>query len=519
MKRRMLALLLAVTMVLGLAASVSAAGVVASGHDWRVDWVLTDDGTLTISGDTYMRDDKSELDSPWRKYMDVVKTIVIEEGVYGVERFAFTDFENVEEISLPESLETIGMSAFAGCDSLKRVDIPAAVHKINDMAFASCASLTMIDVMQENENFCDVDGVLMDKSRTTLIQVPAGLAGAYAVPDFVGTIQKSAFMGCDRLTSVSFPDHLTELPEAVLYGLDNLTTAKLPASLAEIPQAAFYGCAKLASIVIPEGLTAIGFDAFYGCTALTTVVVPASVKSINTQAFSNCSALTNVVFRGNAPMIDSESGIFYEDTLTAWYPAGDESWTAEIMQDYYGNATWKSYEVLPFADTLPFQFWYESTAWAVEKGITNGISATEFGPNGACNRAQVVTFLWRAAGSPEPAVTEHPFVDVPAGSFYEKAVLWAVEKNITTGTDATHFSPDLECNRATVVTFLHRSMDKPASQAAVAFTDVQPGQFYTEAVAWAVEKGVTNGMGDGTFGVDAACNRAQVVTFLYRAMA
>ena len=292
MKRKILCMLLALVMVLGLAANVCAAEVVASGHDWRVDWVLTDDGTLTISGNTYMRDDESDLDSPWRAYMDVVKTIVIEEGVYGVERFAFTDFANVEEISLPESLETIGMSAFAGCNSLERVDLPAAVRKINDMAFASCASLTIIDVAEENGIYCDVDGVLMDKSQTTLIQVPAGISGAYAVPGFVDTIQKSAFMGCDKLTGVSFPDHLTELPDAVLYGLNELSSVKLPAALTAIPEAAFYG------------------------TALAYAEIPGSVTSIDFGAFDNCTALSDLVFRGDAPEINSYA--FLRCELTAW---------------------------------------------------------------------------------------------------------------------------------------------------------------------------------------------------------
>ena len=170
-----------------------------------------------------------------------------------------------------------------------------------------------------------------------------------------------------------------------------------------------------------------------------------------------------------------------------------------------------------FSDVAPDAFYSDALDHGYDAGWVSGLTATTFGPNAACNRAQVVTFLWRAAGSPEPAVTENPFADVQKGSFYEKAVLWAVEKGITTGTDGTHFSPDMVCNRATVVTFLHRAMEKPASETEVNFTDVQPGQFYTEAVAWAVEMGITNGMGDGTFGVNTACNRAQIVTFLYRA--
>ena len=106
---------------------------------------------------------------------------------------------------------------------------------------------------------------------------------------------------------------------------------------------------------------------------------------------------------------------------------------------------------------VPGSFYEIPVAWAVDNGITSGIAATEFGPNGSCNRAQGVTFLWRAADCPEPAATEHPFVDVQSGSFYEKAVLWAVENGITSGLDATHFGPVASCNRAQVVTFLYRA--------------------------------------------------------------
>ena len=171
-----------------------------------------------------------------------------------------------------------------------------------------------------------------------------------------------------------------------------------------------------------------------------------------------------------------------------------------------------------FIDVEEGGFYDVPVAWAVYKEITNGSDSFRFNPEGECLRAQVVTFLWRAAGCPEPAVTENPFVDVEQGSFYEKAVLWAVEQGITTGTDATHFSPNMACNRATVVTFLYRAFEEPAVEGAEnPFTDVPADSWYTAPVLWAVEKGITNVMGEGIFGSEIACNRAQIVTFLYRA--
>ena len=167
---------------------------------------------------------------------------------------------------------------------------------------------------------------------------------------------------------------------------------------------------------------------------------------------------------------------------------------------------------------VPADSWFAvPVAWAVENGITSGISATHFGPDNACTRAQVVTFLWAAANKPEPTTTVNPFTDVVESDYFYKAVLWAVENGITSGTSATTFSPNNECVREQVVTFLYAAAEKPATTAEVEFTDVQPGAWYYNAVAWAYENGVTTGMGDGTFGVGLTCTRAQVVTFLYAA--
>ena len=173
----------------------------------------------------------------------------------------------------------------------------------------------------------------------------------------------------------------------------------------------------------------------------------------------------------------------------------------------------------PFTDVPNDSFCIDPVLWAVEKGITTGTSATTFDPNGKCARAIVVTFLWRAAGSPEPETANNPFTDVKESDFYYKAVLWAVEEGITTGTSATTFSPTELCNRATVVTFLYRAMGSPeVSTTENPFSDVKVDSWYGPAVLWAVENGITNGMGGNLFGVGATCTRAQVVTFLYRTL-
>ena len=174
--------------------------------------------------------------------------------------------------------------------------------------------------------------------------------------------------------------------------------------------------------------------------------------------------------------------------------------------------------VNPFADIQKDQFFYESVLWAVENGITNGISDTHFGPYLYCNRAQVVTFLWRAAGSPEPVSRVNPFADVPEDSWYTDAVLWAVENGITNGLSADTFGPDVLCNRAQVVTFLWRAnCSKVVSDAANPFADVPADAFYHDAVVWALKNGITTGATPTEFNPSGSCMRAHVVTFLYRA--
>ena len=168
-----------------------------------------------------------------------------------------------------------------------------------------------------------------------------------------------------------------------------------------------------------------------------------------------------------------------------------------------------------FADVPANAYFADAVKWAVDKGITNDLPDTMFGPYESCTRAQIVTFLWRAAGSPEPK-TASSFTDVPANAYYAKAVAWAVENGITNGMTATTFAPNATCTRGQSVTFLHRALKGTASGSAN-FTDVKSDAFYADAINWAVANNVTNGTSNTTFSPNADCTRAEIVTFLYRA--
>ena len=174
----------------------------------------------------------------------------------------------------------------------------------------------------------------------------------------------------------------------------------------------------------------------------------------------------------------------------------------------------------PFQDVAQTDYFYAPVLWAVENGITAGLNATTFGPGQNCTRAQVVTFLGRAAGQPEPPSTENPFEDVTPADYFYKPVLWAVENNITAGMSKTSFGPNATCTRGQVVTFLWRAAGKPeAANAQNDFVDVSAADYFYAPVLWAVENKITAGMGAGQFAPGNSCTRGQVVTFLYRANA
>lgn len=206
------------------------------------------------------------------------------------------------------------------------------------------------------------------------------------------------------------------------------------------------------------------------------------------------------------------------------YPYGDYYvedsdgflWDPDYDSEVDGERSPEYAVEVSFTDVSPNAYYYDAVQWAVEEGITSGTTATTFSPNAACTRAQAVTFLWRADGSPKPQSTRNPFTDVKAGSYYYDAVLWAVEQGITSGTTATTFSPNATCTRGQIVTFLYRSWGNPDIEVRASFRDVPAGAYYADPVSWAADWGVTSGTSATTFSPNVSCTRAQIVTFLYR---
>ena len=413
--------------------------------------------------------------------------------------------EPTKTYSIPDTVTAIGDEAFRGCTFLRGVNIPDSVTSIGYSAFATCINLNNFDIPDSVTSIGEY--AFFDCISLTSIVIPEGIT----------SISSQTFSTCQRLTKIVIPDTVTQIGDGAFERCYSLSGIDIPDSVTYIGDYAFYECESLTGIDIPDNVTSIGWETFRDCHSLTSIVIPDSITDIYGSAFDSCYSLSNIYFEGDAP--DFRWGVFADVTATVYYPAGNTTWTSDVMQDYEGSLSWIGYNPEgSFYDVAMNSFYEAPVEWAVENGITTGATADTFNPNGECLRAQVVTFLWRTAGCPDPKTAGNPFVDVKSSDFYYKAVLWAVENGITNGTDATHFEPFGICNRAQVVTFLYRAQTDPQTGGTQgSFSDVDDDAWYSAPIDWAASNGITNGLGDGTFGISNPCNRAQVVTFLYRA--
>jgi hypothetical protein len=262
-------------------------------------WELCD-GTLTISGSGVMPDYHPDL-PPWDSYKNTIKAVVVELGVENIGSFAFYEYDKLESITLPESVTFIA-----------------------DYAFSWCLRLTEITVASNNLYYSSEDGVLFDKSKTTLMRYPTQKPGnSYTIPESVIFIEAEAFLGC-RLESVTLPESVTSIGKSAFGGCYSLKSITLPESVTAIGDYAFSSCNSLESIIIPEKVNSIGVSAFNGCAGLKSIIIPASVTSIGDLAFGDCYRLTEIVVDSNNPAFSSESGVLFDknkETIIQ-YPKG-----------------------------------------------------------------------------------------------------------------------------------------------------------------------------------------------------
>ena len=285
--------------------------------------------------------------------------------------------------------------------------------------------------------------------------------------------------------------------------------------------------------ITPSGATAPDGGNYNDITYKTGTLTISNKPSAGGGAAASCTLTFNTNGGSAVAAVSKTSGSTvdltgYKPTRDGYTFAGWFSDTAltkavtsvKLTADTTVYAKWtKNGAINPFTDVPDGAYYHDAVLWALGKNVTSGTSPNTFGPSMDCTRAQVVTFLWRAMGSPEPTGKTNPFTDVSPDAYYYKAVLWAVEKGITKGASDTTFAPDDTVTRAQFVTFLWRAANAPAASGTNPFTDVtDTGAYYYNAVLWAVGQGITAGTSATTFGPDDVCNRGQVVTFLCRYM-
>ena len=286
------------------------------------------------------------------------------------------------------------------------------------------------------------------------------------------------------MTELTIPSGVTSIGHDAFLNYTNLTSVTIPSSVTYLDVSAFNGCTNLANVTLPSSLTKIEQWAFHGCTSLTRISIPGSVTSIGNVAF-------------------------YNTGLKDVYYAGTEAqWNAIQMGEYNEKLTRANihYNHL-MADVKTTDWFAQPVVWALEKGITSGTGDGKFSPNSTCTQGQILTFLWRACGSPEPSGK------VSGSEYYAVPLQWAKEKKLVDG----NLSAKDPCTRANVVTYLWKLAGSPSAKAA-GFSDVPASASYAGAVNWAVENKITSGTGPDTFSPDKACTRGQIVTFLYQVL-
>ena len=337
------------------------------------------------------------------------------------------------------------------------------------------------------------------------------------IADSVFSIGGKAFSGCTNLTKIKLPSSLKTIDPWTFFECKKLTSLTIPANVTSIGNAAFRGCEKLGVITIPNKVTKIGNGAFLQCASLKTVTIPDSVAIIGENAFAYCTSLTSVTIGRGVMTLDPSAFYGCSALKDIYFKGTREMWKSYGEIRVPNGATVHFEEQGSFWDVPADAYYAGPVKWAVGKGITAGTGEGKFSPEEGCTRAQVVTLMWRAAGSPEDS-SNIPFNDVFQSDYFYKPVKWAIFKKITTGTTYYTFSPSETCTRAQIVTFLWRSKGSPyPGTTDNPFTDVNKDDYFYKAVLWAVKNGVTVGTTETTFSPYETCTRGQVVTFLFRA--
>ena len=467
MKNRIISMLCALAMLLCLlptgvfaANAPEFSGTCGEAITWELDPTA---GLLTVEGEGPMEDYTYSEGAPWYACRARIFNVVIGEGITAIGDYAFNECNLLTTVDASAcTLSSIGEGAMSGCALLESVTFtPGDTLTVGADAFYGCASLKALDLSARE-----------------------------------GDIGTDAFAGCIALAEV-----------------------KLPESLSGLKRGTFDGCSALTALTLPEDLEFIGVDCFRNCTALTELSFPAALRVVERRAFNGCSPLI-LTFAGEAPMFaplsDSTASFPADTALRIPYEA--EGWEWPVFKGYSTQYIFRDLEEV-FQD-VPGDAWYlPSVQHVYYTGLMNGVRAGEFAPNNPMTRGELVTVLYRAAGSPEIDV-ENPFTDVAENAFYYDAVRWAQAKGIVTGVNATTFKPADRINRQQIATILYRyaaSLELDLSQRDTLkdFVDVADVASYAkDPMSWCVAIGLINGKPGGKLDPNGTATRAEVAKIL-----
>ena len=488
--RKWMALLLALCLCLGLCApalAVDGENIVSGSCGKYLIWTFDKStGTLTVSGKGEMdhwSGDPRRDPSPWQDFIQDIRAVVIEEGV-----------------------TSVSMGAFCYAVNLTRVEIPKSVTEIGAAAFKDTLWLKSLG------EFAVVNGILFEYQ---------GDEGKVVIPDGVTGVASSAFEGNRTITSVVIPEGVTALGQSAFNGCENLAEIDFPSTLRMIKPFCFKDTKWLneqmkkndlilagsmvleyhgdgGNVAIPDGVTGIADNAFgwfiYAEGTLGSITVPASMLDLNAAA----------AFTSYWP----PKSVTYEGGRDQWNEVEGTQWLTENNIPVHCLGAVDPARV--FTDMEANAFYLKGVAWAVQNEITTGTTRTTFSPKQDCTHAQILIFLWRAAGSPESSVVT-PFSMTGTEDYYG-AAKWAYERGMINGS----FDPKAKCTRADAVSYIWQAQNKPYAVYDGRFADLPANSPYAQAVAWAVANGITTGATADTFNPNGVCNRGQIVTFLER---
>lgn len=526
MKKKIISAVMVLS-VLTAAAPVMAANSRSGELNNGITWTIDENGLLTLEGEGAVEFGAGE-ENPFRDNTDIV-SVVMDEHITALGDQIFAGCTSLESVDLSENLQKIGDSAFSGCSSLKGIELDESLTGLGAGAFSGCTALRAIDTDENNGSFSSVEGVLFDDDKSELIKFPAArAASAYAIPETVIEVHSGAFSDCDQIEVLDILGAVASLGDQDFYyssALREINVAddnavyssdtgilfdKSGRTLICFPPASEHD-----KYTVPDSVRSIGSYAFCLAANLERVYIPATVTKIETDAFSDCKKLSDIYFSGTQ---EQWNAIYPRDRFYS-VNSGVDDITIHIGAD--GIETESTSKEFP--DTEKDAWYYGYVRYAIDNGLIDGISDTEFAPDADITRGVFVTALYRLESSPEVAAANR-FTDVDDDAFYADAVIWGSENGIINGVSDTEFEPEERITREQLAAIIYRYVKYKGEEGLTGdallqldYTDSESiSEYAYEPMLWCSKNEIIGGFDDGTVRPQGNTTRAQAAAIIMR---